>query len=87
MAVPAQTRSRRLCYLRLGPVLEINNEDQMEDRVDEALQYYQEYHSDATVRTYLTLVTQTDVDNEYIPISSNVLTVSRLFPVIFQFIF
>ena len=89
MAVPA-SRQDLIDYAkrRLGdPVLEINiDEDQMEDRVDEALQYYQEYHSDATVRTYLKhLVTQTDVDNEYIPISSNVLTVSRLFPVASSF--
>ena len=35
------------CKRRLGdPVIEINvDEDQLEDRVDEALQYYQEYHS------------------------------------------
>ena len=38
---------------RLGdPVIEINvDEDQLEDRVDDALQYYQESHSDATLRT------------------------------------
>jgi hypothetical protein len=72
------------CKRQLGdPVLEINvDEDQIEDRIDEALQYYQEYHSDATIRTYLKhLVTSDDVTNEYIPISSNVLYVSRLFPV------
>lgn len=71
------------CKRRLGdPVLEINvDEDQIEDRVDEALQYYQEYHSDATIRTYLKhLVTATDVANEYIPISSDILYVSQLFP-------
>ena len=57
------------CKRRLGdPVIEINvDDDQVEDRVDEALQYYQEYHSDATVRTYLKhQVTATDVSNEYI---------------------
>ena len=72
------------CKRQLGdPVLEINvDEDQVEDRIDEALQYYQEYHSDATIRTYLKhLVTADDVTNEYIPISSDVLYVSRLFPV------
>ena len=39
---------------RLGePVLEINvDEDQLEDRLDEAIEYFQEYHSDATVKTY-----------------------------------
>ena len=66
------------CKRRLGdPVIEINvDEDQLEDRVDEALQYYQEFHSDATVRTYLKhLVTATDVSNEYIPISSDIIFV------------
>ena len=71
------------CKRRLGdPVLEINvDEDQIEDRIDEALQYYQEYHSDATVRTYLKhLVTSTDVANEYISISSDILYITKLFP-------
>jgi len=64
-------------------VIEINvDEDQLEDRVDEALQYYQEYHSDATVRTYLKhQITSTDVTNEYIPISSDIIFVSKLFPI------
>lgn len=89
MAVPA-SRQDLIDYAkrRLGdPVLEINiDEDQMEDRVDEALQYYQEYHSDATVRTYLKhLVTATDVSNGYIPISSDVITVTKLFPVASSF--
>ena len=72
------------CKRRLGdPVIEINvDEDQLEDRVDEALQYYQEYHSDATVRTYLKhQITATDVTNEYIPISSDIIFVSKLFPI------
>ena len=43
------------CLRRLGdPVLEINvDDDQLEERIDDALQMYQEYHSDATVKTYL----------------------------------
>ena len=71
------------CKRRLGdPVIEINIDDeQVEDRIDEALQYYQEYHTDATVRTYLQhLVTATDVTNKYIPISTNTLFVSKVFP-------
>ena len=84
MAVP-NSRSTLIdyCKRRLGdPVIEINvDEDQLEDRVDEALQYYQEYHSDATVRTYLKhLVTATDVSNEYISLSTDILFVSKLFP-------
>ena len=72
------------CLRRLGdPVIEINvDPDQLEDRVDEALQYYQEFHSDATLRTYLKhQVTADDVTNEYIPISSNIQFVSRMFKV------
>ena len=89
MANPA-TRQELIdyCLRRLGdPVLEINvDEDQIEDRIDEALQYWQEFHSDATVRTYLKhQITQTDINNEYIPIPSNVLTVSRLFPIASSF--
>ena len=85
MAVPSSRQDLiDYCKRRLGdPVIEINvDDDQIEDRVDEALQYYQEFHSDATVRTYLKhQVTQTDLNNEYIPISSNVLTVTKMFPI------
>lgn len=40
---------------RLGaPVLEINvDDDQFDDRIDEALQYFREYHYDGSIRTYL----------------------------------
>ncbi len=72
------------CKRRLGdPVIEINvDDDQVEDRLDEAIQYYQEYHSDATFRTYLKhQVTQTDIDNEYIAVPADVLFVSKLFPI------
>ena len=76
------------CKRRLGePVIEVNvDEDQLEDRVDESLQYYQQYHSDATTRTYLKhLVTATDVTNEYIPISSDIIFISKMFPLTSSF--
>ena len=76
------------CKRRLGdPVVEINvDEDQLEDRVDEALQYYQEYHSDATLRTYLKhLVTSDDVTNEYITVSSDITFITKLFPITSSF--
>jgi|TARA_B100000035_G_scaffold218928_1_gene187787 hypothetical protein len=72
------------CLRRLGdPVIEINvDPDQLEDRLDEALEVYQEFHSDATFKTYLKhLVTATDVSNEYIPISSEVIFVQKLLPI------
>ena len=73
------------CKRRLGePVIEINvDEDQLEDRVDEAIQYFQEFHSDATFRAYVShQLTSTDVTNKYITTSSDVHFVSRVFPLI-----
>ena len=72
------------CLRRLGePVIEINvDPDQLEDRVDEALQYWQEFHNEATFRTYVsTLVGDSDVTNEYGTVSDDVLYVSRMFAV------
>ncbi len=72
------------CKRKLGePVIEVNvNEDQVEDRVDEALQYYQEYHSDATYRGYLKhQMTASDISNQYITISDSVLFVKRILPI------
>lgn len=70
------------CKRRLGePVIEINvDEDQLEDRVDEALQYYQEYHSEAVFRTYVShLVGDSDVTNEYVDVSDDILFVTKMF--------
>lgn len=76
------------CKRRLGdPVIEINvDEDQLEDRLDEALQYYQEYHSDATLRTYLKhQVTADDVTNQYITLDADITFISRMFPITSNF--
>ena len=36
------------------PVVELNlDDDQMEDRIDDALEYFQEYHYDGTEKTFL----------------------------------
>jgi hypothetical protein len=56
MANPnSRTSLIEYCLRALGsPVIEINlDDDQISDRVDEAIQYYQQYHSDAVVRTFV----------------------------------
>ena len=56
MATPASRANLKEYALRaLGkPVIEINvDDDQLEDRLDEALQYYAQYHYDGIRRTYL----------------------------------
>jgi hypothetical protein len=85
MANP-NTRQELIDYAlrRLGaPVIEINiDDDQIEDRVDDALQFYQEYHSDATMRVYLKhQITADDVTNKYITLNDNILYVKRVFPI------
>lgn len=72
------------CLRALGhPVIEVNlDEDQMSDRIDEAIQFYQEYHGDAIVRNLLKhQVQQVDIDNGYITIqdSANILSINNVF--------
>ena len=56
MANPATRETLKQYALRaLGkPVIEINaDDDQLEDRIDEALQYFSQYHYDGVQRAYL----------------------------------
>lgn len=56
MAISSRQGLIDYCLRRLGfPVIEINvDDDQIEDRIDDALQYFQEYHFDGVERVYLT---------------------------------
>jgi hypothetical protein len=72
------------CLRRLGsPVIEINvDDDQVQDRIDDALQFYQEYHHDATIRTYLKHeVTEQNITDRSIPIGNNIIYVKSVFPI------
>ena len=56
------------CLRRLGaPVLEINVDDeQIDDLVDDAIQYYNERHFDGVERMYLKYeLTQDDIDSQH----------------------
>jgi len=73
----------KYCLRKLGePVIEVNvSEEQMEDCVDDALQVYREFHSDATYRTYWELqLTQEDIDNGYVAVPSSIIYVTKVFP-------
>lgn len=57
------------CFRQLGaPVVEINVDDeQVDDRVDDALRYMSEYHFDGVERVYLKYqLTQADIDRKYL---------------------
>ena len=66
MAQPAsRSEFKNYCLRQLGaPVLEINVADeQIDDIIDDALQYFHERHFDGVMRTYLKYqVTQDDID-------------------------
>ena len=65
MAVPSTRETlKQYCLRNLGkPVIDINvDDDQVEDRIAEALQYFAQYHVDGVERMYLKYeVTQADV--------------------------
>jgi len=67
------------CKRKLGhPVIEINvDDDQVDDRVDEALQLWQDYHFDGTEKIYLKhQITQQDRDRRFILIPDRIIGVT-----------
>lgn len=85
MAVPTTRATfKENCLRRLGkPVIEINvDDDQVEDRIDEALRYYWDYHFDGSEKIYYKhQITQTDITNRYITLPENVIGAVNLFPI------
>jgi hypothetical protein len=78
MPVNSRNDLKEYCLRRLGkPVIRINVEDtQVEDRIDEAIERFQEQHYDATEETWLAYkITQADIDNGYLTIDDSILTV------------
>lgn len=70
------------CMRRLGaPVIEINiSPEQAEDRLDDALKYFEEYHFEGSEKSYYKhTVTQEDKDNRYIELPENVMAVTKVF--------
>ena len=80
------------CKRRLGfPVIDINvDDDQVDDRIDDALQYWQDYHFDGLQKVYwIKYITQDDINNKYLDATSavdsanntlEIAGVTRIFP-------
>lgn len=82
-SITSREQLSEYCLRRLGaPVIEINiDEDQLEDRIDDAFQFYREYHYDAVEKIYHKhLITQEDLTNLYIPIPDAIVGVERVLP-------
>jgi hypothetical protein len=85
MAIPAsRDQLKEHCLRRLGkPVVDINVDDeQVEDRIDEALLYYRDYHFDGTERVYLKQqVTDEDKTNGYFTLDNSIIGVTSVFDI------
>jgi len=81
--VTSREKLKDYCLRALGaPVIEINvDEDQVEDRIDEAFQYYREFHYDAIEMVYLKhQITANNISNQYVELNDAVVGVNRILP-------
>jgi hypothetical protein len=90
--ITTRSQFKDYCLRRLGfPVIDINvDDDQVEDRIDDAIQYWQDYHFDGMQKVYYVhKLTQDDINHKYLDLSNirdssnnetTVLGVTRIFP-------
>jgi hypothetical protein len=81
------------CLRRLGfPVIEINvDPDQVQDRIDDALQYWQDYHFDGLQKVYyIKAIGETEINQKYIDLTGvtdadgnpmEIVGITRIFPI------
>jgi hypothetical protein len=73
-------------------VIELNlDTDQIEDRIDDALQYWQDYHFDGMQKVYyIKALLQSDIDQKYVDLSATedadgnpleIIGITRIFPI------
>ena len=83
MALPNSRQTfKDYCLRKLGaPVIEINvDDDQVNDRIDEALMYFYDYHFDGSEKLYYKYqVTPEDKTNRCIPVAENIIGVINIF--------
>lgn len=85
MAVPAsRDQLKDFCLRQLGfPVIQINvDDDQTEDCIDLALQYFQDFHFDGIEKGYFKhVLTEQNFIDQYIPITNDgIIGITRIFP-------
>lgn len=81
--VSSREELKQYCLRELGaPLIKINVADeQLEDRLDEGIEYFREYHSDGVEKMYLKHeVTAEDITNKYLPVSDLVYGITRVIP-------
>lgn len=81
-ALTSRIGLKAYCLRRLGdPVIQINVDDsQVEDRIDDALQKFRDYHYDGTERVYrIHQVTATDKTNRYVTVPESLIGIIGIF--------
>lgn len=85
MAVPTSREEfKEYCLRKLGkPVIEINvDDDQVDDRIDEALRYYWDYHFDGSERVYYKhQITAQNKADKYIMLPENIIGAVSIFTI------
>lgn len=85
MAVPtSRSEFKEYCLRKLGkPVIEINvDDDQVEDRIDEALKMYWDYHFDGTEKIYYKhQITANNITDKYITLPENIIGAVNIFDI------
>ena len=83
MAVETREGLKQYCLRRLGaPLVNIDvTDEQIEDRIDDALSKFARYHYSGSEKLYYKHeLTQIDIDNRYITLPENIITVIRVLP-------
>lgn len=84
MAITTREQFKQYILRRLGsPVIDINVDDeQVEDRIDDALLKFRDYHFDGMQHVYYPhKITDTDRDNGYITLPDDFVGVTRIFDI------
>jgi len=84
MPVANREELKQYALRALGhPLVDIDiTEEQMDDRVDEAIAFFQEYYFDGVQKMYLKhQITATDLTNQYITIPDHIWGITKIFPV------
>ncbi len=84
MAKPTtRAEFKNYCLRRLGfPVIEINvDDDQVDDRIDDALAFFNDYHYDGTEKLFMKhRITAEDINRRWIYCPDAVISVTRVLP-------
>jgi hypothetical protein len=82
--ITSREKFKEYILRRLGsPVIDINVDDeQIDDRIDDALLKYRDYHFDGMQHVYYPYqLTQTDINNQYVTLPEDFVGVTRIFDI------